>query len=167
MHGLAWLPLFAAFLVNPLLLVVTCRVRPHRGLFHAMVAGFWGGVAVLLPGLWWLVPERDWQCAQGLVYVNFCYIFFHFNNMGETARRIRLLRELVDNPSGPLPLQELARRYSAEEIIQRRIQRMIGAGQVVRVGDRYHLRASHALWITRGVTWLKETLFPSNRDFHP
>ena len=64
------------------------------------------------------------------VYFCFSYCYFHFINMGETARRIRLLRELYDNPSG-LSREEILRRYNAQEIIDTRIRRLVNNGQIL------------------------------------
>lgn len=58
----------------------------------------------------------------------FAYIFFHFDNMGETARRIRLLWELYEHPTG-LSTDGLLERYPSEEAYKRRIDRLLQAGQ--------------------------------------
>jgi hypothetical protein len=56
--------------------------------------------------------------------------------MGETARRIRILRELVASDHSPT-FEELVARYGAHEIVDRRLERLIGAGQVACVDGRY------------------------------
>jgi hypothetical protein len=62
-------------------------------------------------------------------YVVLAYCYFHFFNLGETGRRMRLLLELASAPQG-LSEWELAKRYGAEEIVERRLNRLLQDGQV-------------------------------------
>lgn len=59
--------------------------------------------------------------------------------MGETARRIRLLRELDEAGRG-LGYSELIARYGADEIVSRRIGRLLDGYQITKQGERFVLR---------------------------
>jgi len=79
----------------------------------------------------------DYGPANVLGYVILAYCYFHFFNLGETGRRMRLILELDSVPEG-LSEQELARRYGAKEIMERRIQRLLDGGQMREQNDRFY-----------------------------
>ncbi|GJQ57647.1 MAG: hypothetical protein D8M57_00210 [Candidatus Scalindua sp. AMX11] len=65
-----------------------------------------------------------------IIYSSLGYCYFHFVNLGETARRIRILRELYDSKGG-LTLDEILERYNAKRMVDLRLQRLLNNGQVV------------------------------------
>jgi hypothetical protein len=69
-----------------------------------------------------------------IIYLALLYIYINFVNMGETARRVRLLRELSAVAQG-LSREELLARYNAREIVTKRLERLCATGQVVRGSD--------------------------------
>ncbi len=58
----------------------------------------------------------------------FSYGYYHFLNMCRTARRIRLLTELIE-AGGQIAEAELMRRYPAREMVERRLFRLEESGQ--------------------------------------
>ena len=96
--------------------------------------------------------------AGALLYAAFCYVYFHWNNMGETARRIRMLRELAAAPEG-LTFQDMVRRYSAREILARRLERLAAAGQIGESNGRLLLTGSAVLMAARLVGLAKRIVF--------
>lgn len=71
------------------------------------------------------------------IYASLGYCYFHFLNLGETARRIRILCEIYDSGDG-LSLAEILDRYNAKDIVQRRIERLIDNKQVIEKNGRYY-----------------------------
>jgi hypothetical protein len=137
--------LSAAGLANVAVQIGLYRVLSGQGrLLKSQVAGAAAGLAVLLvPGLAGSLPSSlaasPWSwIADLLIYLAFCYIYFHWNNMGETARRIRLLRELAEAADG-LSEAELLARYPGREILDRRLTRLIDGGQIVERDGRLQL----------------------------
>ncbi len=65
------------------------------------------------------------------------YSYFHLFNMSETARRIRLLTELV--ASGPIRKEELSSIYSEQSMFDVRINRLKSLGQIKEINGRYVL----------------------------
>lgn len=92
-----------------------------------------------------------------LVYILLSYCYFHFVNLGETARRIRLLRELKESDGG-LTLEEMRSRYNANEILSRRLDRLIKNGQVVLKEERYFIAKPIMLSIAKMMLFLKHLL---------
>ena len=90
--------------------------------------------------------------------------YFHFINLGETARRIRILRELHEPPDG-LTLDGLLARYNAQEIIERRISRLIETHQIVLRDGRYFIGKPFVLWMARSLVVLKFILLGKHSEF--
>jgi hypothetical protein len=85
-------------------------------------------------GAEWLVPA-----VYGVVvYTLIGYIYFHFFNMTETARRIRIMTEL--HRRGPMKTAEIVRAYDDGDITDVRIERLLSMGQIEESGGRYLLK---------------------------
>jgi hypothetical protein len=147
-----------AFLVDVAVFVGARRARPEarRGKAHAisavaaLVAAAIYFIAVRIPGAW-IVP--------GLVMV-FCnsYIGFHLDNMAETARRIRLLRELQAAPG--LTREALLAAYPPQEVFELRIRRLKLAGQCVEENGRLRMTGDAYSLMGTLVALGRKVIFP-------
>jgi energy-coupling factor transporter transmembrane protein EcfT len=68
-----------------------------------------------------------------IVYNCMLYAYFHFFNMSETARRIRILLQLRE--SGCLTKQQLIAFYSPENMVEARLQRLQKMGVICRTQE--------------------------------
>jgi len=133
------------FGVNVLCQIFVIRYLKQIGLLKSIYIGFATG-AVLFLSIWtWRMmamrPDRDtiaFFFVDGLIYSALSYSYLHFINLGETARRIRLLRELSMAPGG-YTQQELLEHYNSKEIVGRRLGKLLGSGQVVCKEGRYYI----------------------------
>ena len=115
----------------------------RKGLFASVCYGFFFGLAGCLLGCIRLssVPSELLDVA-GLslisisTYSVMSYCYFHFVNLGETGRRIRLLRE-ISTFSTPPTVAQLVECYGACEIYERRIERLIQNQQIRLTNGRY------------------------------
>ena len=73
-----------------------------------------------------------------IVYVAIGYTYFHFFNMSETARRIRILCEI--GRAGSLTEEKLAALYKTSDIIDVRLTRLIETGQLDLTNGRYSIK---------------------------
>ena len=89
-----------------------------------------------------------------IIYCSLGYCYFHFINLGETARRVRILRELHDSKKG-LSMAEILERYSAKDIIEKRINRLIDTGQIIYKNGRYYTGSPAMLLIAKIITTMK------------
>ena len=126
MRSFSWL-LDVAVAAAANLVVHVCwqRIFPAGGMFRAMLAGLViGGAALIVVTL--IDPQSTFWSAltNAAIYLSFSYVYFHWNNMGETARRIRLVIELQRASQG-LTRAEIVARYSHREIIDRRLGRLL------------------------------------------
>ena len=136
-------------LINVLTQIIRFRYSKTTGLLKSVFLGF--GV-----GLLWVITIDSYinfavcKSAENfvpllisnlLIYSSLGYCYFHFINLGETARRIRIMRELYDS-SKPLQLREILERYNAHEIVQRRVGRLVKSGQLIEKEGRYYIGSS-------------------------
>lgn len=146
----ALLPLLG-LLVNALAVVALAR----RGvsLLRSVYGGFTLGAVFVLASDLQAGAQAAKYAADGLIFCALGYGFFHFLNMGETARRIRLLLELREN--GAQTEAELLGRYSAADIVDARMGRLLRNGQVRLVDGRYVVGAPAVLFMERALTIMK------------
>jgi len=129
--------------------------RAGSGLMRSIKTGFVFGLAAMA-----MLHERfpapaDILAANTLIYAALSYCYFHFLNLGETARRIRLLRELAERPGG-MTEAELLSSYGSRDIVEARLGRLLRNGQVSRGKDgRLRIAGNHLLVPARMLRKLK------------
>lgn len=92
--------------------------------------------------------------ANIIIYFSLGYCYFNFINLGETARRIRLVRELYDSEDG-LTMEEILERYNSKEIIDKRINRLITNKQILYKNGRYFIGKPMVLFIAKLMVMMK------------
>src|SRR3989338_6489355 len=112
------------------------RLAPALGAPLTLGIGFLGGFLVFsaLQGMVFPLDDPSLNdfgngIADLLAYLALAYTYFHFVNMGETARRVRILIEMNRFPDG-LDREEIHFLYNAREMIDRRIKRLSDTGQI-------------------------------------
>lgn len=100
-----------------------------------------------------------------VLYNLLSYCYFHIFNMSETARRIRILRELYE--SGGLKDNDLASLYGAGEMLDNRLERLISLGQITKKGEKY-ARSSAILYYAARILdyWGMILGFPSIKKIY-
>ena len=139
-----------------------------RSIYLGFLAGSLG--LALLEGLYFLaVPQ---SLADGLArlalnvatYGALGYGYFIFITLGETGRRIRIVRELYA-AGRPLTREEILERYDAEGIVSVRIDRLLGTGQIVFRDGRYYLQKRTVLTMARMIVLLKLLVLGKRSEF--
>ncbi len=93
-----------------------------------------------------------------LVYILAGYVYFHFFNMSETARRVRLLIE--SSKTGTLKKNDLPHLYPHRDIVSIRIERLTALGELRLSDDRYVLGNKALLLPAKLIFALRYILFP-------
>jgi hypothetical protein len=102
----------------------------------------------------------------GLTYLSFAYFYvFGFYNLGESARRIRLLIELYGAGEQGMTLNELLTAYNARMIVEARLERLLSGGQIVRRKDRYFVAHPHMLYGAKALVQLKRLYLGADSEF--
>lgn len=155
-----------ALAVNVIIQVASFRIIRKIGLLKSEYLGFFLGII-------FLIYMETWVCFQlflslgesacifivnSLAYCALGYCYFHFINLNETARRIRILTELFYSENG-LSQQEVLGVYNAEEIIGRRIKRLVDHGQVIEKNGKYFIGNPAFLLMAKAVEIMKSVIF--------
>ncbi|OGS08967.1 MAG: hypothetical protein A2270_04685 [Elusimicrobia bacterium RIFOXYA12_FULL_51_18] len=153
----ALLPVFG-LLIN--VFVQVALSRAFSSLLRSIFAGFAAGLVpvICFSGFTARLP------GDILCYGAFGYCYFHFLNLGETARRIRLVRELYERLEG-LSEPEILRRYNSREILAVRMARLLKNGQILSHGGRYFTGKSAVLLMARMVTLAKIMVIGKKSEF--
>ncbi len=158
-----------ALAVNVISQILHYRIRPQSGLLKSIFWGFIAGLSAL--SLLEITGEKTALkdvagnfLADFIAYSALGYCYFHFINLGETARRTRILRELKESAGG-LTLNEILSRYNAKEIIERRISRLIQTGQVKLDNNKLFIGKPLVLIMARFLIFLKIILLGKKSEF--
>lgn len=142
-------------LINALVQILSFRMAVKKGLLNSIFFGFFAGFLSLL------AIEFQYGFASGITnmvtYALLGYCYFHFVGLSQTARRIRMLIELYQSGDG-LSLDEILSRYNAEEIVEKRLNRLISNGQLISRDGRYFIGKPVVLFIAGAATLLKRLL---------
>ena len=123
---------------SPLLIAVKCAI--------------FGNIPLLL--MTWLLTMRMYISVYEkinvilyalLVYNALAYSYCHIFNMGDTARRIRMLHEI--NLAGRLKYKDLEDKYGVKNMLEVRLERLTAMNQVSRHQGRYVLKSFVFYWI--------------------
>ncbi len=142
--------------------VATYRYRFTKSMLKAVYAGFFVGLVSLIILNLYVLSELNLSVLENIcqiflstaTYAILSYGYFHFNNLGETARRIRILREFIE--SDGMSFGELLVKYNAKEMMHLRLGRLIRAGQIaVSPSGQVRLNAKFVLGMARLIVFLK------------
>ncbi len=118
---------------------VFTRMPPQLVAIAAALAGALPTVLLIgtfaVPGLPALLRMPFAATYLALVYACIAYSYFHLFNMSETARRIRILREL--HAAGSLIAEEISRLYSSASVLETRFDRLLATGQLQMRAGRF------------------------------
>ena len=101
-----------------------------------------------------------------LAYLCFAYSYvFGFFNPSETARRVRIVVELLAAGDRGLRLDELYAVYNARMAIDVRVDRLVAGGQLVERDGRYVIGAPAMLYLARLFVLLKIVFYGVPTEF--
>lgn len=152
--------------------LLVCRYNTKTGLLKSVFIGFFCGFlfVCVIEGYYYLTSDLLFTAFSGqlalnlITYMALGYCYFHFINLGETARRIRIVREIWDSHEG-LSHDQLIKRYDASEIISVRLRRMITNGQIILRKDRYYIGKPLLLYMAKVIVLMKLFLLNRRSEF--
>ena len=161
----------AGLLINVLFQIGCFRLFPAIGLLRSLSLGFGSGFAgMLLIEIYADASFLTSAYVSGLTVLNAItysalgYCYFHFVNLGETARWIRILRELYES-GGCLSIEDILKKYNATDILQRRLNRHINNGQIIERDGKYYIGSPVMLTIARVIVAMKLILLGKKSEF--
>ncbi len=78
-----------------------------------------------------------------LAFNSVAYAYFHFFNLSETGRRIRMLLQLLEGDQIVADYQPAS--YSVEAMVSQRLVRLLQMGQIFESGGRYRIESRFLL----------------------
>lgn len=139
-----------------------------KSIFLGFLAGFFSVVA--LESYIFFTLSNSIQNFIAIIIVNLMtysalgYCYFHFLNLGETARRIRIVRELYDTGGG-LSLEGILERYNAGDIVHKRVERLLNNGQISEKNGRYYVGSPVMLIMAKIMVALKLIFLGKKSEF--
>lgn len=146
---------FFGFLVNILIQILSFRYV-KLALLKSVFLGFSAGFFIII--ISGLKSSLFILIANLIIYSAFASFYFNFISLGETARRVRILKELYDCRRG-LSLEEILQRYSAEEIIERRIARLISNNQIIYKDAKFYISFPVMTYIVKLISLIRMIVF--------
>jgi hypothetical protein len=120
-------------------------------------------VALTLSGEW---SRSEIVAAAVYLFLSvnaFSYAYFHIFNMSETARRIRILGALYDNPGQHE--DQIRSAYSPEEMIRKRIERLAIMGEIRQgVEGKYEINRNRLLIVAKIFRLLRSVVIGKNEQ---
>lgn len=106
------------------------------------------------------VPDTSWPSllVDLGVFLGLAYAYLELLSLGCSSIRLRILAELDRRPGG-LTREQLLARYSARDIIEMRLERLIGSGAARESCGRLHDAGSSALLLMRLTLFLRWLFF--------
>ena len=159
-------------IINVTIQLLGFRYIERLGVLKSVFTGFLCGLGIVfitdisycfsakLP----LMECFAWLSLSTVTYIALGYCYFHFINLGETARRVRIAIELWESEIG-LSMDELIKRYSASDIINYRLQRMINNEQIVDRNGAYHIGKATMLWMAKLLVMMKLILLGKKSEY--
>lgn len=147
---------FIGILINILSQVLIFRIKPGFGLLNSLISGFCIGLFITT-GVLKTNGHLNF-CVNIATYVTLSYSYFHFVNMGQTARRIRILREIYEARGG-ISYDDLLRNYNAKIILDTRIERLISKKQIIEENNRLYICNPTMANIAKIILWIRNIIF--------
>lgn len=152
--------------------VALIRARRGAGLLRSLFEGWGAGLLAVLGAEAWAAGALALDAGDRLplAAVNIAthgllwYCYFHFVNLGVTARRPRLLIELSEAPAG-LTYAQVLERYDGRYQVEARLERLLGSGQIVLRDGRYRIGKPLLLLVARVMVLLKRLLLGKSSEF--
>ena len=98
-------------------------------------------------------------------YLALSFCFLAFLNLNITSLRIRMLRELLRRDAHGLKLEDINSLYSSAEMFDRRLDRLVRTGQIVRKENKWVIKSNKLIFFVTVSKWLRMLIF-STSDSH-
>lgn len=147
-------------LIDFLNFIIIANIFPSVGLYILQFFSFAIASIFLLCSSFFFYEGFQDLFTDYLNILCFAYIFFHFNNMGETARRIRILRELHNVKQ--MSIQALLKNYDSTEQVKLRLQRLLKSNQLKENNGKLFIGSNTLVYISLMIELLKKITIGSS-----
>jgi len=100
-----------------------------------------------------------------ITYIGLAFCFWATLNLNITSLRIRMLREMLVRPNHEITLSELEGQYKPGELVERRIARLLAAGQIKGSYETgYSIERKGVLTIAKLTVLMRRIVIPEKRQ---
>ncbi len=175
MSGLGIIQVFnpvVGLAVNVCVQILSFRLIPSLGLLKSVFLGFGAGMVYVLGAEIFIVTQSAGNAMSDFlpnVIANILtcgvlgYCYFHFINLGETGRRIRIVRELLS--ADGLTLEELLQRYNTSDMVEIRLTRLLNSGQIVERNGMLFIKSQFLLRASQIMVLMKKIILGKTSEF--
>jgi hypothetical protein len=165
-------PLVGA-VINIIAQYLYLKLNVRLTLLRSVYMGFFSGLFFLISFELYIFFKFDGQtlvdsiCLLIVNLIIYGYLGYQYLNivaLGETARRIRIMREIYEVENG-LAYSEILENYNAKQIIKLRLDRLINNGQIVYRNGRYFIENKTMVFITKLMHALKLIIIGKGSEF--
>jgi len=108
--------------------------------------------------LTWSITHSEVESLHGaIVSLLFGYTYFHWFNMSETARRVRVLVRYV--ALGLTPQDSARDAYTHDTVLNNRIPRLLETGTIKLVDGKYEIQRGPLLFATRLILFWRSLFY--------
>ncbi len=107
------------------------------GLIATLAFTFYAGLLLPVP----TVELIGYTAFNSFTFAVLSFGYFNFVQLNLSSLRVRIANELYESASG-VPLSDLLKIYSADEIVSQRLARLSRGGQIIERDGRYYHRFS-------------------------
>ena len=159
--------------VNVFVQILSYRWIPSLGLLKSVFLGFGAGMIYVLGADIFIVTQSTGESmsdfmsnviANTLTCGVLGYCYFHFINLGETGRRIRIVRELLG--ADGLTMEELLRRYNTADMVEIRLARLLNSGQIVEHNGMLFIKSQFLLRASQIMVLMKKIILGKSSEFN-
>ena len=142
-------------------------------LLKSVYIGFFSGILFLASFelfIFFTFPESPFVDSICLLIVNLIiysclgYQYFNIISLGETARRIRIMREIYEAENG-LTYLEILECYNARYILEVRLARLLNNRQIAFRNGRYFIENNTMAYITKFISVMKIIVLGKKSEF--
>ena len=158
--------------VNVGIQILSFRWFSGLGLLKSVFLGFGAGMLYVLGSEYFIFTQSSTEsmsafwpdlAANTLTCGVLGYCYFHFINLGETGRRIRIVRELLC--ADGLTLTELLQRYNTSDMVEIRLARLLNNGQIVEQNGKLIIKNQFLLRASQVMVFMKKVILGKTSEF--
>ncbi len=158
--------------VNVCVQILSVRLISSLGLLKSVFLGFGAGM-IYVSGSEFFIYSQSAGTSMSEFLPNVAaniltcgvlgYCYFHFINLGETGRRIRIVRELLS--ADGLTLEGLLKRYNTSDMVEIRLTRLLSSGQIVEQNGMLFIKSQFLLRASQIMVLMKKIILGKTSEF--
>jgi len=158
----------AGLLADALVQILSARIFGVARLVWSIASGFITGLAATLLVFSYGMAAYETSASvvpliivSALTYLSLGFCYWAFINLNITSLRIRVLKEIRHAPAQFVRHDDLIKIYNFQDVVDRRIARLLGFGHLARSGNRLVVARRELLYLSRILRLARILILPN------